>query len=442
MNALSPILTNEEEAAALLARRLPGFREGRWELLSCGIEQSRRRLSRRVRGSAAPWLRVLWRLEVRDRSSGACGVQWMYGKAYSDGDSQAVWKGAHAAACARPRFGTPIEHLADLDLVIWALPNDPALTQLPAFLDPRAVATHLPAAVQPDDGTLPTVSVVRHEPEEHCTAHYRLSCGGQPRVVYGKCYVDSRWRLARDCQVLLWRQGQDDKSSFLVGRPLGSTRALKAVWQEEVIGTPLIERLVGAHGDAALAQLADALLRFQRSAAAQDCARLPEDAPLDLATKWRNKLVRADARFVTCADAVLHQLARTSPPSGQRVPVHGDCHPDQMLWCDGRIALFDFDNLVLGSPAQDLANFISQLLTREEKGHDWSTLSRCLFEHFRRRTPRPIDADDFEWHLRMALLRKAYSAFVRCRRGWQSRVMHALTLAHCGAALLQTARNP
>ena len=52
--------------------------------------------------------------------------------------------------------------------------------------------------------------------------------------------------------------------------------------------------------------------------------------------------------------------------------------------------------------------------------------------------PARPTAESLDWHLRVLLLRKAYSFFVRHRPGWRLRTQRALALADLGLAALQT----
>lgn len=432
METLARLLTNEAEAAILLRRILPGFRDGGWQLLSCRLEHARRRISRRIREQGGAWLGVVWRLEVRDPASGAAGEQWLYAKAYTHGASEAAWRAAQTTACVRPRFATPIEHFAQLDVVLWALPNDPMLTQLPAFLEGRALAAHLPPALSPDPGTALLGRIVRHEPEEHCTARFEGTHDAQPIAFYGKAYADdARWRDARDTLDALWRQSLADRAAFATGRPMGCSPGLKAVWQQEVRGAPLIERLLGRQAEQTVALLASALHRFQSDGPGHGRSETPGQS-IALARKWRNKLSQADVRLQAMADAVFARLAADPPSYARPVPVHGDFHADQMLWADGRVALFDYDNLALGSETRDLADFMSQLLTRDEHHRFAAAISRSLLAQYRHQASSSFDQRELEWQLRLMLLRKAYSFFVRSQEGWQSRARSALALALAG----------
>lgn len=438
MESLARTLTNERAAATLLADSLPGFRDGQWRIDTCRVEHCRRRISQRILHQGGGWIGVVWRLAVHDPATGQRGVQWLYGKAFTHGRGTEEYDQAVAEACARPNFGTPIEHLREPDVLVWALPNDPGLSALPAFLDSSALARHLPPELRPDRGVRVRAEVVRHEPEEHCTARFETLRDGHLLRFYGKCYAGERWRDAQTVLDALWQQANEDPAAFMVGRPLGCNNDLGALWQAEVSGTPLAQSLSGRRADEMLERLAAALLRLQRSGPRVGVACRAGDW-LALARKWRKKLSLADDVLAAPADAVLRRLEAEAPADGEAVPVHGDFHVDQMLASQDRIALFDYDGFGLGSPAQDLADFVSQLLCRDDGLH-WVPIAGALVARYRQRAGAAFDEGEFDWHLRLMLMRKAYSFFVRSRSHWPLRAHQALAVA--GGSVAGLTRPP
>ncbi|NMG75573.1 hypothetical protein [Aromatoleum diolicum] len=453
---ISRLLTDEVAMTGLLQRGLPGFRDGLARIEGCSVTQSRRRISRRTREQGAPYLGVCYALAVRDTLTGRLGSQSLYAKAYSRGASLDAYRAAWPQHCIVPRFGEPVMHLPEFDMVVWSLPNDPAMAQLPAFLDPVGVRAHLPlarifaaeaaASGASEAAQVEAVHIVRHEPEEHCTARFSLRYGDERAAIYGKSYRGEEWRDARDCLAALWRQGGADPQAFIVGRPLGACPILHAVWQREVTGVALAGELAGPAADALLHTLAVALSRLHAGGPLQGRAE-PLGETLDTARKWRKKLLQAEPRFAAPLDHILARLeAQEDAPPPRMRPIHGDFHVDQMLWCDGRIALFDYDNFALGAPARDVADFVSQLLCREgEVGEgagiaDWPAIAVRFITHYRAANGGAPDDRELDWYLRLMLLRKAYSFFVRHRAGWPGRVRRALADAEAGLAALPLTR--
>ncbi len=437
MERIARPFLDDAHAATTLSTTVPSYRDGTWQILSCRVAQSRRRISRRLLREGGLWLGVVWQLEVADCDSGRSGEQWLYGRFYHGRQHLQHWRREAAAARAEPRFAAAVDCVPEAGLVLWALPNDPSMGQLATFLEPAALAGHLPSALGPGLAAGTSARIVRHEAEEHCTARFQTVRGGQPSAFYGKCYADQRWLGAHDGLDALWRQAAIDPQAFAVGRPLGSSAELGTVWQDEVRGTALATVLHGSGGGEVIVRLAEALHRFQADGPRQGRATSHSES-IELAAKWRKKLLLAEPALAEATDPVLSLLRQA--PSGQcrEVPVHGDFHIDQMSWNGERIALFDYDNLALGSPMRDLADCISQLLCRADEGH-WRAIAARLLLAYLAGCNSGFDDRDFEWHLRLMLMRKAYSFLVRSRRGWREQSRRALEMALAGVEALSPA---
>lgn len=430
------LLTDGDAMAGPLLRRLAGSGETDWEVRHCRVMQTRRRISRRTREDGAAWLGICYRLGLRNRQSGCEHDLWLYAKAHSQGRSEDAFRAALPAACVIPELGEPVMHVPEMDLVIWPLPNDPMMEQLPALLDPVAVQPHLmSSAASACKADIGEVSIVRYEPEEHCLARIEIHDGGHDAAIFGKSYAGESWRDARDCLHALWCRGCIVPQAFVVGRPLGSCAALRAVWQEEVRGEPLADRLAGPLAHETADALAVALVSLHAGPRLARAAQPVADS-VALARKWSKKLHQADARFAADLDAVLFHLERDAASPRRLVTVHGDFHVDQLQWWNGRIALFDYDNFTLDSPARDVADFVSQLLCRDDRQADWPAIAALFVERYRMRCGGALPERELDWYLQLMLLRKAYSSFVRNRSGWQERTRHALGAARAGLAAL------
>ena len=74
------------------------------------------------------------------------------------------------------------------------------------------------------------------------------------------------------------------------------------------------------------------------------------------------------------------------------------------------------------------------MLCRDDDG-DWPSIASDLLAIYRARADT-LDADDFAWHLRLMLMRKAYSFMVRAREGWRGQCERVLGLALAGCNAL------
>jgi Ser/Thr protein kinase RdoA (MazF antagonist) len=69
------------------------------------------------------------------------------------------------------------------------------------------------------------------------------------------------------------------------------------------------------------------------------------------------------AKFKGLIEAILSELSNTTGPQ----LIHADIHPWNLMWHDGEIAVFDFDDSGVGLPVQDLATSLYYLDTDEQE---------------------------------------------------------------------------
>ncbi|NMG44385.1 hypothetical protein GPA22_11670 [Aromatoleum toluvorans] len=435
------LLTDGNAMAGALRQQLLGPGETSWEIDRCHVVQTRWHLSERTHEEGAAWLDVCYRLDLHHARRGTRRAVWLHAKAYSGGRSVDAYRAALPAACVIPDLGRPVMHVPELDLVVWPLPNDPVMGQLPALLDPVAVQPHLPpSATGSERQGIGEIRIVRYEPEDHCLARIGFQDTSREKAIYGKSYAGEKWRDARDCMHSLWCTGCIDPRAFVVGRPLGSCPALNAIWQEEVRGEALADRLVGPFAEATLDAVAAALAVLHAGPLIARETR-PIGETVALARRWCATLARADTGFAADLDAVLFHLEREAAAPRRMATVHGDFHIDQMQWWNGRIALFDYDSFTIDSPARDVADLVGRLLCREDGEARWPLVASRFVELYRRHCGGRLAERELDWYLQLTLLREAYRSFVRHRTGWQERARRALVMARAGIAALPHPRS-
>src|SRR5204863_4699689 len=67
----------------------------------------------------------------------------LYGRIYAAGGALSRFRRAQSACLVRPRFGRPLLHLPELDMVVWVFPNDRKLTGLSLIADERRLKDEL-----------------------------------------------------------------------------------------------------------------------------------------------------------------------------------------------------------------------------------------------------------------------------------------------------------
>jgi hypothetical protein len=340
----------------------------------------------------------------------------LYGKVYRSGAS---------AEAAR---GTDAIHVPELDLLLWLWPCDPALSQLPALLEPAATQSlwDAPAA---------DIHVPRYEPERRATLHYTHADG---REVYAKTFCDTQGLAVYRRFVWMLERSQQDANAPLVARPLQCSVDGRTLWQEAAQGTPLLPLTQARPSGDWLLPLAHAIATVH-------------DAPIALAgpvardtTHWlaevrrrRNKISRALPELTALADATANAIEHAAAhlPAHAPMLIHGDFHPDQ-VWLDGaRIVIFDFDEFALGDPMEDLAEFIVKL----PAGASSAQLVALWLGAYAQVAPQRFCRQRLRWHMAVQQLLQASRAFIFQIDDWRGEVQRRLECARTLALQIDVA---
>jgi ATP-binding cassette, subfamily B, bacterial len=183
--------------------------------------------------------------------------------------------------------------------------------------------------------------------------------------------------------------------SFLPGRPVDPL---------DVAGEAG-EILSGLRGSSARTDVIDMLRRrgpIQQLGSAAASARLVAE----VAPALRFRLER-----------FLRQLEDGMPDSGRPVPAHGDFNARQILLVGGQLALTDFDEFCLASPALDPATYAAYVVGADPT--DLDAAAAALDALFEECGPRPPETN---WYLATMILRRAPRPFRYLEPEWPRRI--------------------
>jgi hypothetical protein len=409
----SAMLTDPERMRAVFQHQLAPFAAGDLRLDACRIVHTRYRTSVEQRRDGKAFLSICYEVEVHDARRGREGRQWLHAKGYPDGRGRRRFEQARARPhLVAPRFGDPVAYLPGLDAVVWAFPNDPKLPHLPEVIDPERVRRQLPwdrlpagLGAAPDLGAV-GVHVIRYKPEVRCTTRYELGGTGQRLALYGKTFRHQRGgEIARRIEHLRTRLA-DDPLGFLVARPLGYTAAVRTVWQEALAGPPMVDLVGGGGGyPAFLEAAAGGLARLH----ALDLPGLMRATIGDRLQDVRGEAAELGAAFPALAPRLASLTARLAADLARLRPfpdglVHGDFLAKQLIVCDGRLGLVDFDNLFRGDPMQDLATFLVDLHLQGLDAGQVDALTTAFLRAYGAQGRREVPLDRLRWHGRAQLL--------------------------------------
>lgn len=419
-----------------LQRGLAGFESGAFTIDTLRVSKVRRSSS--LRRNPNP-ITLCLELDVRDSTTGARCVQGYYAKAFRGGASAAAFAATDRSALVAPAIGAALAHVEELDMLLWAWPNDPSLPQLATLLDPLRLSGHVPDAVRALGRANAPVEVLRYAPERRATLRCTLSgtgTGPAPCVVYAKTFCDDQ-----AAQALLqrfdhfWQLAQRDSAAPQVAQPLGWDRATRTFWQAAAPGQPLMDsaRAQDALGD--FARIGGALAKLHLAALPAREVRCTAHWLAELRRRVQ-KIGRAAPELAARALALAQSLeaATLRMPRARQTLIHGDFHPEQ-VWLHGeRIVFFDFDEFALGNPMEDLAEFSVKLEQLSALPQRAEGQVQALIAGYRAAAPRCFSAPWLQWHRALQTLLQASRAFVYQETGWRDLVGKRLAACERAAA--------
>ena len=433
--------TDPTHMQAVFQAQLPGFAHGCLEITRCTVLHAFHKTYLRNWPGEKAVLAVAYRLEIHDPISGVDAPQIVYARAYQGERSRPAFYASLQRRLERPRWGTALAHLADLDMLVWGFPNDPALPQLPDVVDPARVRRHLPYAQLPSALSGPhdighmALTVVNYRPETRCTVRYDLHWGApeQTLTLWGKTFADERGAGIYSRMAALWQRWDTTHAGFRVARPLAYDAATRTLWQAGLPGTSLLPRL----DTSAPATWSAAIARGLAEIHAGDVTGLVRITAADQVAEAHKKaarLARAFPEHAAALDAILGSLgehAAAVADAPERM-IHGDFHIGQLLAQDGALACVDFDELALGDPLQDLANFVVDLHGQGLAPALVAALSAELIAEYRAAVPWAVPQARLDWHLRMQWLTRAYRTLVQHKPAPAATVGDAIAAAGRG----------
>ena len=432
-------LTDADAMRGLFQLRLPEFAAGNLGLTRCDILYARYKTFVRPQSRHKSHLALCYELAVSDGAGCPIGTQLLYAKAFRDGGSAQRFSAATAERLAAPRFGRAVLHLADLDMVIWAFPNDPELPHLACLVDPKAVLPFLPydslppSVDGPDDVANVSAQVIHYYPEKRCTARYLLSAvhgaSRQTLSLIGKTYRDRKGLEVHRHMQNLWEISQR-AGDFAVAEPLGYNDAVKTVWQKDMPGVPVGHLLTAAKRRHWLTRIAKGLASLHRNVPASAANYGVTDPLGDLPNKVE-KLGHAFADLRDPLRALHHaieQWARQRYAPAQTF-IHGDFHLRQLLAHEESMVFLDFDECALGDPLQDLASFIVDLHFYDFAPAELESLSAAFLRAYMDQCGWEVRRDDLAWYIRLQFFTKAYRAYRQHLPEREARVRELLALA-------------
>ncbi|MEK7728146.1 MAG: aminoglycoside phosphotransferase family protein [candidate division KSB1 bacterium] len=386
------------------------------KLEDCALERVQHRRGRRCR--------VLYRLRLRDAESRA-HEQWFSGKLVRPGQAQRQFEEALYARELKNGWWKPVELWPELNLIVWAFPNDPEMPGLLWASDAERVRAHVNANLAHFgvDSSWRCESVrcvrVKYMPGKRCVLRYHAQLvhpehAERSLSFYSKTYSGGMSRF--HFQNL--RAAHEQMTKINIPRPLLHWEEANTYWQEPWEGTPLIDTLPARDWEITFTQLARVLADFHQS----HCEAFSAADTLDLALDSAEEDAPRLGALLPQHEAMLHEvlrvlrvarepLARAGAPL---VPLHGTLRVEQFLARGEEYALIDFDMACLGDPHYDLAEFLTSLqFLQFTCGWERARLEQAMQQFqavYAQHVSWPLEPERLAWYAVVSLLDKLHDA--------------------------------
>ncbi len=408
---------------AAFARVLPECMDGTFQIQECQVEHPRYK-SYRTAPAERSFITALYRL----RGCAPGGIQQeliVTGKAYLPQMAAIEFQRLYAEG------DVGVQLLPELGLMYRRFPDDPALPWLGELVSPAYLQQQLcgefPAAAGID------WVVVNYRPYLRCTLRYRELAAEGAASVYVKTFANASGResFARMRQIA----AQARPEAFITPTPLRYDPAMNAVWVAGLHGRSL-------HPVTTELQDMRAVGRGLACLQGRSIAHLPVltlDAYCAEAYKKLHKLCAVLPQYLPQFN-LMERCLLHPPPEVPCRTLHGDFHSEQMLLTDGGIALFDYDELHLGDPLIDLANFIAAVLNLHGQAvaTQWQ---RELLQGYAAVAGWPVCESRLHWHLAVQILTRAYRAFIQQRDDLQQHLHRLLMHLEQVCALIEPVKG-
>ena len=431
------------DAVPILRSCVPELSTGSFEIRDCVILDAKLKTYLKPTSKSKSTLSACYQLTLREEAAGPGCQRIVYLKVFLGGRSREAFRLLIQNGMSDREFPNSVIPVPEQDLILWRFPHDPALPHLHHLVDLVAIEQHLPLEGLKQIGIQGTPQVlarhlVNYRPEIRCTNRYTLYDSTQGRIdeLFGKTFCDSQGQPLYERLQFFWDRSLADPQAMAIAQPLGYSAAINTVWQRGVPGTPLIQVLNPSNHEHYITEIARGLVSLHTS----QVPGLAIHSTTDHVTEAHKKLAKLSDAVPTLAEtcmAMANDLEQIPPPASTipPCPIHWDFHIQQLLTHQGRLVFCDLDELVIGDPLQDLANFMVDLHFRELDQQFVQDLSTRLYRTYQREVEWEVPLERLAWHARLQFINKAYRHYLRFAPGFERTVEQILQLAQKGFRL-------
>jgi phosphotransferase family enzyme len=279
--------------------------------------------------------------------------------------------------------------IPDLNLKLKTQESETVLASLSFLTDPEESRHFLMRNIQAGSRKYHDIAmgasnpkVVRYKPGSRCTVLYHPeyppnmpSDRQWPELIVAKIYRGEKGKNAFDGMVALWNSPLGSSATVQIAEPLAYNEQERVMIQGPIREEKTLKRFMIAAFQAGTPEAIEELNQVMRKTAA-GLAELHQ-SNVALGQKWdwedemsevRERIERLSTAYPDLAPAAdplldrLKQLADACPPD-PLVPTHGSFRPAQVLLYKDQIGFIDFDSFCQSEPANDLALFLSTVMS-------------------------------------------------------------------------------
>jgi len=320
-------------------------------------------------------------------------------------------------------------YLDDPEMLLWVFPNDRKLSHLPQMLDLSFLSKLFPKRLSGLElGRARRLIEIRPEvvhylPERSCMIRYRLRLQAldsgelHSETIYGKVFPDESGEQIYKTM----RQLSEQMPPGQTAEALGYDPELKALWQSEVPGQPLVAEVIGEdrylHTMSAIARSVAAF----HSAKVEGLEVFELQDVFHLLKKTVMLVEKSHARLSGEVAALVQALLRCAEApdffSSHKTPIHRDLKLGNMLIHEGQVGLIDMDCVCLGDPLNDVGSFIANFYLNGLYADCDEASLRARVETFCRvyaeEMPWPVSQTQLSWYISASFLYEVLRRSIR-----------------------------
>lgn len=279
--------------------------------------------------------------------------------------------------------------IPDLNLKLKSQEAETVLASLEFLTDPEESRHFLMRNIQADSPAYRDLliqasnpKVVRYKPGSRCTVLYHLEYPQNtsserhwPELVVAKIYRGEKGKNAFDSMRAMWNSPLGSSGTVQIAEPLAYNEQERVLIQGPIREEKTLKSfMVGAFRDGK-PEVIEALTQVMQKTAVGLAELHQSNVQLGQTWDWedefsevRERIERLSVAHPDLAQAAnplldrIKQLADDSPPD-PLVPSHGSFRPAQVLLYKDQLGFIDFDSFCQSEPANDLALFLSAVMS-------------------------------------------------------------------------------